>query len=505
MKTSTLLLTIVLVTSTTPTFSQNWKVTGNGNTTSANNFVGTTDNQALNFRTDDVQRMHISNSASGLIGIGNNFSNPQSVLHINGMQNETGSLFQTTTNIGTDNVWSMSATSNFAPRFIVQNPANTYDVELATYNNGEINFFTNYSGTGEARSMSIQGGGGNLVHGQVALSNNLPLNFDAQSRLHLHKTIFDGGATAGNFIQFTNSNTYGGDMPGQNSGLQIGTPSQSNAAYIRQWEDAPLQFFAGANQSAGAFPLVRLHINANVGQVDEGFIGINTQDPTSRLDINGDLRIRLAAEEENPDFLLVGVQHAGNPNDLDVRRMALSGNANKYLAGDGSWKDLPKTADEEFIQELTAEIANQRSLLEEKDAVINDLNERLTAIEQCLKKLNLFDAEAENIESTPEETQEILSRSIEVTLADKEQIVLDQNVPNPFAERTTISYYLPDYVSEASIQFHDGMGQLISEVFINESGGGSLNVYGSDLSTGTYTYTLIADGKPVSTKRMVKP
>ncbi|MBL7925816.1 MAG: secretion protein Por, partial [Bacteroidia bacterium] len=44
----------------------------------------------------------------------------------------------------------------------------------------------------------------------------------------------------------------------------------------------------------------------------------------------------------------------------------------------------------------------------------------------------------------------------------------------------------------------------LKTITINEKGPGSILIYGSQLSTGIYTYTLIADGKPVETKRMVK-
>ncbi len=50
----------------------------------------------------------------------------------------------------------------------------------------------------------------------------------------------------------------------------------------------------------------------------------------------------------------------------------------------------------------------------------------------------------------------------------------------------------------------DGNGRVIKTVPIADRGQGSLLVYGSDLSSGTYSYTLLADGKVVDTKKMVK-
>ena len=89
-------------------------------------------------------------------------------------------------------------------------------------------------------------------------------------------------------------------------------------------------------------------------------------------------------------------------------------------------------------------------------------------------------------------------------MKDVRSIVLDQNIPNPFAEQTAIGYFLPDDVKKAQVLFHNADGKLINSVEISERGKGLLNVYADDLSSGVYSYTLIADGKVIDTKRMVK-
>ena len=96
------------------------------------------------------------------------------------------------------------------------------------------------------------------------------------------------------------------------------------------------------------------------------------------------------------------------------------------------------------------------------------------------------------------------SSAIDVNLKDGQSIVLEQNVPNPFAEQTTINYYLPDNVVKAQMLFYNAQGILIQSVDLNERGKGSLNVFAQDLSNGIYTYTLVADGKVIETKKMLK-
>jgi len=52
--------------------------------------------------------------------------------------------------------------------------------------------------------------------------------------------------------------------------------------------------------------------------------------------------------------------------------------------------------------------------------------------------------------------------------------------------------------------FYDQSGKVIQKFDIGHRGQGSLTVYGEDLTSGIYTYTLIIDGKNHQTKRMLK-
>jgi hypothetical protein len=91
-----------------------------------------------------------------------------------------------------------------------------------------------------------------------------------------------------------------------------------------------------------------------------------------------------------------------------------------------------------------------------------------------------------------------------VELSDKNIVVLNQNVPNPFAETTVISYNIPDDFSAAQVLFYDNNGKLIKTVDVKTKGKGTLNVFANDLSSGTYSYSLVVDGKIIDTKRMIR-
>jgi len=160
----------------------------------------------------------------------------------------------------------------------------------------------------------------------------------------------------------------------------------------------------------------------------------------------------------------------------------------------------------EAIQDLNTKIEEQQEVIDEQATTISDLNDRLTTLENCLSGILPFLCQLSNseIEPTDEEAQQKLRSIMDVQLSDKNSIVLNQNVPNPFAESTIITYSVPAAVQRAQIHFYDMNGILINTVDISERGEGQLNVYANDLSSGIYTYSLVADGKIVSTKKMMK-
>jgi hypothetical protein len=93
---------------------------------------------------------------------------------------------------------------------------------------------------------------------------------------------------------------------------------------------------------------------------------------------------------------------------------------------------------------------------------------------------------------------------LDIELSDKDAIVLNQNVPNPFAEQTTITFNVPASVVKAQLIFYNSNGQVIQTVDIKTRGKGKVNVFAADLSTGLYHYTLVADGKVADSKKMVR-
>ena len=157
-------------------------------------------------------------------------------------------------------------------------------------------------------------------------------------------------------------------------------------------------------------------------------------------------------------------------------------------------------------EDLQAGYDSLQQVVTSQQTTIEDLNNRLSQLENCLSGIlpMLCQLSQSAIQANTPAAQEQVRQNLNVTLSNRTAIILDQNVPNPFAEQTVIHFSIPSTVQKAQLHFYDGNGRLMHSMEITERGLGSLTVFGSDLSTGVYTYTLVADGQVVATKKMMK-
>ena len=79
---------------------------------------------------------------------------------------------------------------------------------------------------------------------------------------------------------------------------------------------------------------------------------------------------------------------------------------------------------------------------------------------------------------------------------------LAQNTPNPFSERTTIRFTLPENAQQAYIYVFDMSGKMYKQIPVNSSMQ-SVTIEGYELSAGMYIYSLVIGGKEVQTRRMI--
>lgn len=81
---------------------------------------------------------------------------------------------------------------------------------------------------------------------------------------------------------------------------------------------------------------------------------------------------------------------------------------------------------------------------------------------------------------------------------------LEQNMPNPFHNTTTIAYSLPAKFSSAKIIITDVNGKQLKELNISGGGKGSVRIDASILASGTYYYSLYVDGRLAGSRQMIR-
>lgn len=79
---------------------------------------------------------------------------------------------------------------------------------------------------------------------------------------------------------------------------------------------------------------------------------------------------------------------------------------------------------------------------------------------------------------------------------------LAQNTPNPFSERTTIRFTLPENAQNAFIYIFDMSGKMQKQISVTTDMQ-SITIEGYELRAGMYIYSLVVGGKEIDTKRMI--
>ncbi len=119
---------------------------------------------------------------------------------------------------------------------------------------------------------------------------------------------------------------------------------------------------------------------------------------------------------------------------------------------------------------------------------------------------NLNDANMQKIDSLQQQIDELRSILLSKSQNNTSALAgasLDQNVPNPYSNATMIGYMLPQGVSSAQVQITDVTGKVLQIISVSGYGKNTLTLDMSRFSSGTYNYSLIADGRLIGTKTMV--
>lgn len=257
-----------------------------------------------------------------------------------------------------------------------------------------------------------------------------------------------------------------------------------------------------------------------------GNVGIGFTNPQYKLDINGDIRVvgSYIGSDKRYKENIKGIENAMDKiNALDgVTYDFKAGEINGYnfktitdkkqigfIAQDVK-KVLPELVDADennylsvnyvaIIPVLVEAIKEQQDVIDEQEILIDEQQqemlqqkEQITDLQSRMERLEALLTDSENIQGS------LLPSNVNTNIAG---VMLRQNAPNPFSERTTIQYELPDNLGVASLVVYDLNSRQIATYSI--AGKGSIEFNASGLPNGTYGYTILVNGKSVASQKMI--
>ncbi len=251
-----------------------WQLTGNTGTTAGTNFLGTTDNVSLDFRTNNSIRMRILNSGS--VGIGT--TSPSSTLEVNGrIESSRLGYVGTYNSTQVQGIWSIGSayginttTNDFGSQYGIvyaYTSAGTGSSKKPIAGWGHQILFT----TNGTRMAAISLSSGNAYFaGNVGIGTTAPA-----TKLHIQTT------GSGEAFRIT---TYGTTLPTVTMGDDNSAPG---VGYISLW--------------LASTPVERVRLTAGNGPsyINAGNVGIGTTSPSEKLDVVGNVKFSGALMPNN--------------------------------------------------------------------------------------------------------------------------------------------------------------------------------------------------------------
>jgi trimeric autotransporter adhesin len=117
--------------------------------------------------------------------------------------------------------------------------------------------------------------------------------------------------------------------------------------------------------------------------------------------------------------------------------------------------------------------------------------------------LNSMQGKIDSLQSQINELRSMLLAKISFTSSNMPGASLEQNVPNPSTNSTTIGYTLPLGVASAQMQITDMNGKILQIISLSGVGRNVVTLDTSSFASGAYNYSLLIDGQLAGTKKMV--
>ncbi len=374
----------------------------------------------------------------------------------------------------------------------------TGDINTATgyqalyFNNGSFN---TASGTNALYNNTT--GGSNTASGNNALYNNMDGNVNAAFGYQALNTNVSGdyNTVIGAFADANNSN--------YNSSSAFGTSSLITASdQVRIGNSFTASI--GGYQSWTTLPSDK-RVKKNIKENVPGLTFINKLKPvTYNLDLNAIDKIVQRPVIKDKD----GKIAQPSQQELDSRKAKEQILFTGFVAQDVaaaatsinynfSGVDIPKNDKDiyglrysDFVMPLVKAVQELSKMNDDKDSSIIELRSEIRNLKSEIESIQAMIVSGQSTVNSQRST--VLSSAS-----------LDQNIPNPFSNTTTISYSLPQNFKTAQIIITNKAGKVLKQVNVFGSGKSSVQINAATLAASAYQYSLLVDGKLIDTKQMV--
>src|SRR6478609_5851795 len=316
------------------------------------------------------------------------------------------------------------------------------------------------------------------------------------------------------FIDNTGGVSIGSLTPGPAGGLfvngNIGAGTAAPTDRIHIAGDATGITFDGGQYirdiTGAGFSDIEIHANFVPDNTNSHSLGTSTNEWTEIWAIDGSINLTSRSNTKNVKELPYGLKEimklkpviynrANNPEGGDgVKRLGLIAEDVKSVVPEAvrDWVYENDETTNQLAKVSTGQ--NGISLTAVIPVLIKALQEQQAEIEELKKLAGIGTSSGATIAAGNQQVNEMNVKLSPATL--------DQNVPNPLKNITTIHYNIPVDAKNVSLIITDINGRMIKQLSV-KSGSGVVNVDASLLNNGTYNYTLIVDGIKVETKKMI--
>lgn len=518
-----------------------WSTTGNPATTAGTNFIGTTDAVDLVVRANNYETgRFLSNpsTAAGIVSPTSRFiltrqgtqgnksdmvvafklgsyatgSNASTQFDIN-LNNGSGTSPNVTvmTMLGNGNVG--IGTSAPASRLHIKASGSGTNPFVIQHHNAATNIFSFSETADNAGLMSIfktsgatetvrfdADGSSFITGGDFGVGTNAPVtpltvigSRDGLSNAvdnyiaYVQNTSSDGGAIITDVLDNANGSRY---IQFRVNGVQVGClyGNGSNQTLLFSSSDQRLKKNI-RDTEMGLNTIMQLKVRdyewkADGQTVNAGFVAQELYDVYPQAVLKGD-----EGELDSKEGGTWMVNYAGITPLLTKAVQELNGKVDEVEAA-----VQHSLIDPSVVSGLQNQLHQKDQLIAEQQSQINALNSKLIDV---LNRMQTFEQTLSQCCSAHQ------SETTNTKYATGDAPVLEQNVPNPFAQSSYIKFYIPSTDKSAMLTITDVYGKTI-KVFSNlQPGFGTVTIDHHLFPSGTYQYALLIDGKVVDTRQMI--